>query len=171
GEGVCSELAAHEAARLEELRLSTFEDLAEAELALGRHEQLIPRLHSFVAAQPLRERARAQLMLALYRDGRQSDALAEYRAARETLIEEIGIEPGPALQSLERAILVQDESLAAPADGVVERRLELPAAPTPLLGRARELRDAAELLRSGDARLLTLTGPGGVGKTRLATEI
>src|SRR5262249_58712039 len=63
------------------------------------------------------------------------------------------------------------ESLAAPADGVVERRLELPAAPTPLLGRARELRDAAELLRSGDARLLTLTGPGGVGKTRLATEI
>jgi len=168
---VYSEFAAHEAARLEELRLSTFEDLAEAELALGRHEQLIPRLHSFVAAQPLRERARAQLMLALYRDGRQSDALAEYRAARETLIEEIGIEPGPALQSLERAILVQDESLAAPADGVVERRLELPAAPTPLLGRERELRDAAELLRSGDARLLTLTGPGGVGKTRLATEI
>ena len=168
---VYEDFAAHEAARLEELRLNTFEDLADAELALGRHEQLIPRLQAFVAAQPLRERARAQLMLALYRDGRQSDALAEYRAARATLIEEIGIEPGPALQSLERAILVQDESLVAPAARADERRLELPASPTPLLGRERELTEAADLLRSGDARLLTLTGPGGVGKTRLATEI
>jgi predicted ATPase/DNA-binding SARP family transcriptional activator len=166
---VYAEFAAHEAARLEELRLSTFEDLADAELALGRHEQLIPPLQAFVAAQPLRERARAQLMLALYRDGRQSDALAEYRAARETLVEEIGIEPGPALQALERAILVQDESLAAA--GAAARRVELPAAPTPLLGRERELAEAGELLRSGGARLLTLTGPGGIGKTRLATEV
>jgi predicted ATPase/DNA-binding winged helix-turn-helix (wHTH) protein len=166
---VYTEFAAHEAARLEDLRLSTFEDLADAELALGRHEQLIPRLQAFVAAQPLRERARAQLMLALYRDGRQSDALAEYRAARETLVEEIGIEPGPALQALERAILVQDESLAAA--GAAARRVELPAVPTPLLGRERELAEAADLLRSGDARLLTLTGPGGIGKTRLATEV
>src|SRR5439155_361850 len=80
---VYAEFAAHEAARLEELRLSTFEDLADAELAIGGHEQLIPRLQAFVAAQPLRERARAQLMLALYRDGRQSDALAsdEHRSA------------------------------------------------------------------------------------------
>jgi predicted ATPase/DNA-binding SARP family transcriptional activator len=166
---VYAEFAAHEATRLEELRLSTFEDLADAELALGRHEQLTSRLQAFVAAQPLRERARAQLMLALYRDGRQSDALAEYRAARETLVEEIGIEPGPALQALERAILVQDESLEA--TGATTRRVELPAAPTPLLGRERELAEAAELLRSGGARLLTLTGPGGIGKTRLATEV
>ena len=166
---VYAEFAAHEATRLEELRLSTFEDLADAELALGRHEQLISRLQAFVAAQPLRERARAQLMLALYRDGRQSDALAEYRAARETLVEEIGIEPGPALQALERAILVQDESLEV--TGATTRRVELPAAPTPLLGRERELAEAAELLRSGGARLLTLTGPGGIGKTRLATEV
>jgi predicted ATPase/DNA-binding SARP family transcriptional activator len=165
---VYAEFATHEAARLEDLRLSTFEDLVDAELALGRHEQLIPRLQAFVAAQPLRERARAQLMLALYRDGRQSDALAEYRAARETLVEEIGIEPGPALQALERAILVQDESLAAA--GAAARRVELPAATTPLLGRERELAEAADLL-SGDARLLTLTGPGGIGKTRLATEV
>jgi predicted ATPase/DNA-binding SARP family transcriptional activator len=166
---VYAEFAAHEAARLEDLRLSTFEDLADAELALGGHEQLIPRLQAFVAAQPLRERARAQLMLALYRDGRQSDALAEYRAARETLVEEIGIEPGPALQALERAILVQDESLAAA--GAAARRVELPAAPTPLLGRERELAEAADVLQSGRARLLTLTGPGGIGKTRLATEV
>jgi predicted ATPase/DNA-binding SARP family transcriptional activator len=169
---VYAEFAAHEAARLEELRLSTFEDLADAELALGGHEQLIPRLQAFVAAQSLRERARAQLMLALYRDGRQSDALAEYRAARETLVEEIGIEPGPALQALERAILVQDDGLAAPTAGaVVEHRVELPAARTPLLGREPELAEAGDLLRSGDARLLTLTGPGGIGKTRLATEV
>jgi predicted ATPase/DNA-binding SARP family transcriptional activator len=166
---VYAEFAAHEAARLEELRLSTFEDLADAGLALGRHEQLIPPLQAFVAVQPLRERARAQLMLALYRDGRQSDALAEYRAARETLVEEIGIEPGPALQALERAILVQDESLAAA--GGAARRVDLPAAPTPLLGRERELAEAADVLQSGRARLLTLTGPGGIGKTRLATEV
>jgi predicted ATPase/DNA-binding SARP family transcriptional activator len=165
------EFAAHEAARLEELRLNTFEDLADAQLALARHEQLVPRLQGFVGAQPLRERARAQLMLALYRAGRQSDALAEYRAARQTLVEEIGIEPGPALQALERAILVQDEKLAAPASDAVRRRVELPAPPTPLLGRGRELTEAADLLRSGEVRLLTLTGPGGIGKTRLATEV
>jgi DNA-binding SARP family transcriptional activator len=87
------DFAAHEAARLEELRRSTFEDLADAELALGDHEELIPRLRAFVDSEPLRERARAQLMLALYRAGRQSEALAEYRAARETLVDEIGIEP------------------------------------------------------------------------------
>jgi predicted ATPase/DNA-binding SARP family transcriptional activator len=168
---VYAEFAAHEAARLEQLRLNTFEDLADAELALGRHEQLIPRLQAFVGSEPLRERARAQLMLALYRAGRQSDALAEYRAARETLVEGIGIEPGPALQALERSILVQDKSLAAPPSGATARRVELPAAPTPLLGRERELAEAGELLGSGRARLLTLTGPGGIGKTRLATEV
>lgn len=168
---VYTDFASHEAARLEDLRSTTFEDLADAELALGSHEELIPRLQAFVAAQPLRERARAQLMLALYRDERQSDALAEFRAARETLVEQIGIEPGPALQALERAILVQDESLAAPVLGTGHRRVDLPAPPTPLLGRERELDEAAELLGSGSARLLTLTGPGGIGKTRLATEI
>ena len=167
------DFAAHEAARLEELRRSTFEDLADAELALGDHEELIPRLRAFVDSEPLRERARAQLMLALYRAGRQSDALAEYRAARETLVDEIGIEPGPALQALERAILQQDESLAAPTASVRPRarRSALPAPPTPLLGRDSELTEAVDLLRSGGARLLTLTGPGGIGKTRLAIEV
>jgi predicted ATPase/DNA-binding SARP family transcriptional activator len=165
------DFAAHEAARLEELRRSTFEDLADAELALGAHEELIPRLRAFADEEPLRERARAQLMLALYRAGRQSDALAEYRSARETLVEEIGIEPGPALQALERAILQQDESLAAPSAPRAARRVDLPAPPTPLLGRDQELTMAIDLLRSGTARLLTLTGPGGVGKTRLAIEL
>jgi predicted ATPase/DNA-binding SARP family transcriptional activator len=165
------DFAAHEAARLEELRRSTFEDLADAELALGDHEELIPRLRAFVDSEPLRERARAQLMLALYRAGRQSDALAEYRAARETLVDEIGIEPGPALQALERAILQQDESLAAPTAPRASSRVDLPAPPTPMLGRDAELIEAVDLLRSGGARLLTLTGPGGIGKTRLAVEV
>jgi predicted ATPase/DNA-binding SARP family transcriptional activator len=167
------DFAAHEVARLEELRRSTFEDLADAELAVGDHEEMIPRLRAFVDSEPLRERARAQLMLALYRAGRQSDALAEYRAARETLVDEIGIEPGPALQALERAILQQDESLAAPTASVrpLTRRVDLPAPPTALLGRDTELTEAVDLLRSRGARLMTLTGPGGVGKTRLAIEI
>ena len=166
-----AEFAAHEAARLEELRLSTFEDLADAKLSLGSHEQLIPRLQSFVGSEPLRERARGQLMLALYRAGRQADALAEYRAARETLVEEVGIEPGPALQTLERAILVQDPSLAAPLAGGAARRIDLPAGPTAFVGREDELAEAVRLLGSGRVRLLTLTGSGGIGKTRLGIEV
>jgi predicted ATPase/DNA-binding SARP family transcriptional activator len=166
-----AEFATREAARLEELRLDTFEDLVDAELALGSQEQLIPRLHSFIGSEPLRERARGQLMLALYRAGRQSDALGEYRAARETLVEEVGIEPGPALQALERAILVQDPSLAAPTVGRAAPRVDLPAAPTVFVGRRDELAEAVRLLRSGRVRLLTLTGPGGIGKTRLGIEV
>src|SRR6266516_4028607 len=166
-----AEFAAHEAARLEELRLSTFEDFADAELALGYHEQLIPSLQSFIGSEPLRERARGQLMLALYRAGRQADALAEYRAARETLVEEVGIEPGPALQALERAILVQDASLAAPSAGRAASRVDLPAGPTAFVGREDELAEAVRLLQSGRVRLLTLTGSGGIGKTRLGIEV
>jgi len=166
-----AEFAAHEAARLEELRLSTFEDFADAELALGYHEQLIPSLQSFIGSEPLRERARGQLMLALYRAGRQADALAEYRAARETLVEEVGIEPGPALQALERAILVQDASLVAPLVGRAASRVDLPAGPTAFVGREDELAEAVRLLQSGRVRLLTLTGSGGIGKTRLGIEV
>ena len=105
-------------ARLEELRLVALEERIEADLALGRQAELVPELEALVDAQPLRERPRAQLMLALYRAGRQADALAAYRAARETLIEELGIEPGPELRKLEAAILRQDESLAAQAEAV-----------------------------------------------------
>jgi DNA-binding SARP family transcriptional activator len=100
-----------EIARLEELRTVTLEERIEADLALGRHAELVSELEALVAAQPLRERPRAQLMLALYRSGRQADALAAYRTARETLVEELGIDPGPGLRELEAAILRQDESL------------------------------------------------------------
>ena len=97
--------------RLEELRASALELRIEAELALGRHATLIGELYALTSEHPLRERLSAQLMTALYRDGRQADALAAYRAARERLVEEIGIEPGPELKALEARILAQDLGL------------------------------------------------------------
>jgi DNA-binding SARP family transcriptional activator len=103
------------AARLEELRLAALETRLDADLLLGRHAELVGELEGLVAGEPLRERPRRQLMLALYRSGRQAEALAAYQEARTTLVEELGIEPGPELQELERAILRQDASLAAPA--------------------------------------------------------
>lgn len=98
-----------EIARLEELRVLAEEERVEAELELGKGAELVAELEELVAAAPFRERFRAQLMLALYRAGRQADALAAYQAARETLVEELGVEPGPVLHQLERAILEQAE--------------------------------------------------------------
>jgi YVTN family beta-propeller protein len=100
-------------ARLGELRLSGLEDRFEAELQLGRHTELVAELEEFVREHPLRERARAQLMVALYRSGRQAEALKAYRDVRTLLADELGLDPGPELQRLEKAILVQDASLAA----------------------------------------------------------
>jgi YVTN family beta-propeller protein len=100
-----------EIARLEELRLTAVETRIEAELALGHHAQTIGELESLVDRHPFRERLRAQLMLALYRSGRQAEALRAYQDARRTLVDELGIEPGEELRGLERAILAQDQSL------------------------------------------------------------
>ena len=110
-----------EIARLHELRLAAFERRVEADLALGRHAELVPELESAVARRPLRERLRAQLMLALYRSGRQADALEAYREARRVLVDELGIEPSRALHELQAAILRQDPSLEpAPRPSVAE---------------------------------------------------
>jgi YVTN family beta-propeller protein len=103
-----------EAARLEELRLGAIEDRIDADLALGRHADLVGELEALIAVYPLRERLRGQLMTALYRTGRQAEALEAYRAGRRMLVEELGLEPGPALQRLESAILQQDASLDPP---------------------------------------------------------
>ena len=97
--------------RLEERRLTALEDRIEADLARGRHVDVLAELDALVAAHPLRERLRGQQMLALYRSGRQADALAAYRDARRALVAELGIEPGPALRGLERAVLEQDPAL------------------------------------------------------------
>jgi YVTN family beta-propeller protein len=108
-----------EIARLEELHLAALEERIEADLALGRHADLVPELEALVRVHPLREGLRAQLMLALYRSGRQADALAAYQRARRMLAEELGLEPGRRLQELERAILSQDERLDAPRKDAV----------------------------------------------------
>ena len=101
--------------RLEELRAEVVEDRIEADLALGRHADVVSELEALVAEHPLRERLQGQLMIALYRCGRQADALAVYQKARRTLVEELALEPGPALRRLETAILQQDPSLDLPA--------------------------------------------------------
>jgi DNA-binding SARP family transcriptional activator/DNA-binding beta-propeller fold protein YncE len=108
------EFAKADIARLEELRLQTIEERIEAELACGREGTVLPELEALVASHPLRERLRGELMLALYRCGRQADALASYRQARELLDTELGLEPAPELRKLERRILEHDPTLASP---------------------------------------------------------
>ncbi|HEX8509826.1 MAG TPA: BTAD domain-containing putative transcriptional regulator [Propionibacteriaceae bacterium] len=157
---------------LEETRLDVHQDLVEVELALGRHGSLVGELQSLLAQQPYRERLWASLVVALYRCDRQADALAACRTARQVLVEELGIDPGPRLQQLERSVLRQDATLAAPAtDGhrKVRQRLDnLPAELTPLVGRDTDLSAVRSLLVAEGCRLVTVTGPGGTGKTRLA---
>ncbi len=168
-----------EAARLEEQRLVVQEDAFAAGLEAGRAGELVPALEAAVVDEPLRERLRGLLMLALYRSGRQADALAVYQQGREALAEELGIEPAPALKHLEQAILRQDADLEAPSSGGASRYLRarpsrpltnLPAEATSFVGRVRELKEIAVLLRDPGVRLLTLTGAGGTGKTRLAVR-
>jgi DNA-binding SARP family transcriptional activator len=158
-------------ARLEEQRLTAQELHAEARLELGQHHLLADELAELVTRNPLRERLRATYMRALYHAGRQSEALATYGDLRDYLVRELGLDPSPELTVLHLAILKQDPALArppAPAPSTTRRRTNLPAPLTELVGRAEAVTDVHRLLGSG--RLVTLTGPGGVGKTRLAVE-
>ena len=152
---------------LEEERLEATELRIAAELAVGRHSQAVPELERLLAEHPAREPLYAQLMLALYRSGRQADALDVYRRARTRLWEELGLEPSPTLRGLQAAVLRQDPSLAVEAPELGARR-HLPAQPDALIGRERELSELTELVASAGVRLVTLTGQSGVGKTRLA---
>jgi DNA-binding SARP family transcriptional activator len=163
--------AAAEIRRLDGLRLAAYEQAVETELAAGQHREVLGELETLVHEDPLRERVHWLRMLALYRSGRQAEALEAYRFARHTLVEEIGVEPGPELRQLHEAILRQDPTLDPP------RRPPLPSAldaGTPLAGREADLEWLREQWRpanAGRGRLVVLAGPSGIGKTRLAAEL
>ncbi len=156
-------------ARLEELRLGLLEDVMAARVDLGGGGELVPELEALVEEHPLREGLWVSLVTALYRGGRQADALAAYRRVRRLLDEELGIEPGPALQALERRVLQQDELLGGSPVRAVATPGNLPTPGPTLVGRDAEVVGVARALT--ESRLVTLVGPAGVGKTRLALEV
>jgi DNA-binding SARP family transcriptional activator len=183
-----------EAARLEGCRLTAIEERLEAQLALGLHSELVAELEHLAAAHPLRERLWGQLMLALYRAGRQAEALGVYQQTRAMLAEEMGIDPSPALRDLQRAVLQQDPRLdwyppastrqvaasggpaTAPPDppGPPPAPVLRPAAELVFVGREEEMRTLGELLEQalqGHGGLVLLAGQAGIGKTRTAEEL
>ncbi|HEY6836791.1 MAG TPA: BTAD domain-containing putative transcriptional regulator [Gaiellaceae bacterium] len=177
------------ARRLGELRLYALEERIDAELELGEHARLVPELEVLVEDEPLRERPRGQLMVALYRCGRQAEALARYRDGRNLLVEELGIEPGPALQELERAILRQEAALAEPESSPRARGSIVCAVPAlaalveplaregrelvlvDLVPDASELRERAAALSASEARTAAFVSETpGADLARLAAE-
>ncbi len=170
GELADEEFVRADAQRLDELRLVAFEERLAAELAVGRHAAVLAELHALADSYPLRERPQAQLMLALYRSGRQSEALDRFAATRRQLHDELGLEPGSELRDLQRRILQHDPTLAGATDAQEATRACMPMPPNPLLGREHELTELGGLLGRDEVRLVVLTGAGGSGKTRLALE-
>ncbi len=180
-----------EIARLEAIRMAALERRLDLDLAQGRHDSLLAELAPLVQANPLNERMRGQLMLALYRSGRQDHALRVFREGRRVLIEQLGVEPTPALRGLEEAILRHDSDLHLPSNALSEvatgqvtraaargspRHVDAPigrqsASRKAFIGRAGEVDRLRGLLTAARARWVTLTGPAGSGKTRLAVEV
>ena len=160
--------ARDEGARLDELRLACLETRLDAELRLGRHAEALSELEGLVAEHPLRERLRALLVLALYRSGRQADALASHATGGDVLVEELGLEPGPELRDLRRGSCPM--TVARPAVPDRGPAALVPAPPTPTIGRERALAAVRAGAARPGGRLVTLVGPGGIGKTRLGLE-
>jgi hypothetical protein len=175
-----------EIARLEERRAVALERRIDADLALGRHADVVSELEALVARQPLRERLRGQRMLALYRCGRQADALEAFHQARRRLVEEVGVEPGPELRGLHEAILRHDPSLdlappeprhqlgAGAAPAIVGPTLSPRVDGDSLVGREREraaLEAALARLRAGHGGPALVAGEAGVGKTRVVEGV
>jgi predicted ATPase/DNA-binding SARP family transcriptional activator len=164
------DLAQPERARLDDLRIAALEEKIAADLALGRNSDALTELERLVSEHPLRERLRGQLMLALYRSGRQADAIAAYHETRRVLDEELGLDPGPELENVYQQILRHDASLEAAGEFIAgARRTNLPARVTSFVGRDAEIQEVTALLRTN--RLVNVIGPGGAGKTSLAIEV
>ena len=169
-----------EIGRLEELRVAAIEERIDADLALGRHQEVVGELERVISMHPLRERLRGQLMLALYGSGRQAEALRVYQETRRSLVDELGIEPGSALQELEKAILNHDPGLERTAASPVGRlatkptKIDASATGLPFVGRQRELAallSGLEGALAGRGALFLLSGEPGIGKSRLAEDV
>jgi DNA-binding SARP family transcriptional activator/tetratricopeptide (TPR) repeat protein len=185
-DGVTTPAAGVESARLAERRLAVLEERIAVDFRLGRHAELVPELFALVAAHPLHERLRGQLMTALYGSGRQADALAVYRAGRQQMVDELGIEPGPALRQIQQAILRRELPVRPPrknadsaADSAADRAAaalamtepprpprQLPPEPAVFVGREAQL--AAALAALEPNGMVAFHGLGGVGKSCLA---
>src|SRR6266487_1554529 len=186
--GVTEPLARAEQPRLEEARLATLEDWIEACLTLGRHNELIPELTGLVSQYPLRERLRTQLMIALYRSGRQADALTAFHDARAVLASELGIDPSAELRRTHEAILMADTALdisAAPVKAIITtppaaarpaRHMHLPPDIADFSGRDKEVAQLLAVLRAGAEEpgagaIPVISGMPGSGKTALAVRV
>jgi predicted ATPase/DNA-binding SARP family transcriptional activator len=170
GELAYEEFARAESERLEELQRDAVEERIAAFVDLGRHDEVLGDVLAHAQQNAFRERAHELAMLALYRCGRQADALEHYSGFRARLDEDLGLEPGPALRELQRRILQQDPELDVAGDAQAAD-IALPLPPNPLVGRERDLEALHTLLERRDSRLIVLTGAGGSGKTRLALEV
>ena len=160
------EIRISETVRLDELRRRATHVFVEAELALGHHQSVIGDLETVIARDPLHEPTWGQLMIALYRSGRQADALRAYQRLRQTLRVDLGIDPSPSIARIELQILRQEADLEL-SDTPPPNNLPNPA--SSFIGRVDELRDVTKMLT--DHQLVTLVGPGGIGKTRLALAV